>query len=63
MMDHEHHLWACALQVDRQHGSEARRFAEARIDALTRSNDLDGVLIWRQIKAMLDQLQTARRTQ
>ena len=39
----EHEIWACAIEVHRQHGDDAIAFAGKRIDALIQAGDVPGV--------------------
>lgn len=55
-MTDEQELWACALEVERQHGSNAAVFVAHRIGALLLEGDLAGVDRWKAIAAKLDQL-------
>lgn len=48
--------WACALEVERQHGEDAPRFIAERIGALALAGDWTGVTTWRAIAGCLDQL-------
>ena len=49
-------LWACALQVERQHGDDAPRIVAERIGALALAGDQAGVATWKAIAWRLDQL-------
>jgi len=49
-------LWACALQVERQHGDDAPRFVAERIGALAVAGDKAGVATWKAIAHRLDRL-------
>ena len=49
-------LWACALQVERQHGADASAVIAERITALARAADADGVAAWQAIATRLDDL-------
>lgn len=49
-------LWACALQVQQQHGDGANRFVAERVGALALSGDEEGVTVWKEIARRLDQL-------
>jgi len=60
MVPDDRELWACALQVERQHGDDAPRFVAERIGALAVAGDQDGVTTWKAIAQRLDQLR--RRT-
>jgi len=59
-MPDDRELWACALQVERQHGDDAPRFVAERIGALAVAGDQDGATTWKAIAQRLDQLR--RRT-
>lgn len=52
----EQHIWACALAVERQHGSRAAVFVAERIGALALQGDAAGVEMWKAIAARLDAL-------
>ncbi|BBB13435.1 DUF6961 family protein [Sphingopyxis sp. FD7] len=52
----EQHVWACALEVERQHGERANLFVAERIGALALTGDLAGVEMWKAIAKRLDQL-------
>lgn len=47
-------LWACAVQVLRQHGQDAPAFIAGRIEALALRGDEQGVATWKGIAARLD---------
>lgn len=49
-------LWACALEVERQHGANAPVFIATRIGALALASDMAGVATWRAIAGRLDKL-------
>jgi len=55
-MPDDRELWACALQVERQHGDDAPRFVAERIGALAVAGDQAGVATWKAIAWRLDQL-------
>jgi len=55
-MDPERHIWACALAVEKQHGSEAPLFIAERIGALALQGDAEGVAMWTAIAGRLDAL-------
>jgi hypothetical protein len=50
-------LWACALEVQREHGDGAPRFVAERIGALVLKGDVAGVEAWKEIAIRLQQLQ------
>jgi len=56
MVPDDRELWACALQVERQHGENAGRFVAERIGALAVAGDHDGVTTWKAIAQRLDKL-------
>ena len=56
MLPDDRELWACALQVERQHGKDAPRFVAERIGALAVAKDEEGIATWRAIARRLDQL-------
>jgi len=61
-MTEEQHLWACALEVQKQHGFRAPVFVAERIGALALAGDLPGVERWKAIAACLDLLARAPAT-
>jgi hypothetical protein len=50
-------LWACALEVEKQHGVQSPQFISERLVALARAGDEDGALAWTGISNRYDQLQ------
>jgi len=52
-------LWACALQVERQHEDNAPRFVAKRIGALAIARNEQGVATWNAIAERLDKLRRA----
>lgn len=52
----EQHVWACAIEVERQHGDRAPVFVAERIGALALAGDAAGVEMWKAIAARLDQM-------
>ena len=52
----EQHLWACAIAVERQHGSRAPIFVAERIGAHALVGDAAGVERWKAIAARMAQL-------
>lgn len=54
MSDRE--LWACALQVQKQHGEGANLFVAERIGTLALAGDEAGVATWKEIRRRLDML-------
>ena len=55
-MPDDRELWACALQVECQHGEEAPRFVAERIGALAAAGDEQGIATWKAIARRLDRL-------
>lgn len=55
-MTPEQHVWACALAVERQHGTRAVVFVKERIGALALQGDTAGVEMWKAIAARLDDI-------
>jgi hypothetical protein len=55
----EQHLWACALEVERQHGDRAALHVAGRIGALALVGDFAGVKRWKAIAAKLDALRVS----
>ena len=49
-------LWACAAEVQRQHGERAPLAVAERIGALVLAGDSDGVAVWRGIASRLQAL-------
>ena len=49
-------LWACALEVQPQHGERAPVFVAERIGALALAGDAAGVETWRAIASKMDQI-------
>lgn len=60
-MTPEQHVWACALAVERRHGTRAVVFAAERIGALALQGDTAGVEMWKAIAARLDDLSRTDR--
>jgi len=56
MLPDDRELWACALQVERQHGKDAPRFVAQRIGALAELGDEAGIATWKAI-ARVDLIQ------
>ena len=56
----DQHVWACALEVERQHGDRAAAFVAERIGVLTLQGDAAGIDMWTAIAARLDQLVVRR---
>jgi hypothetical protein len=56
-MTEEQHLWACALQVQEQHGDRAAIHVAESIGALALAGDSGGVDRWTSIAACLNSLQ------
>lgn len=57
MLSSEQHLWACALEVERQHGAAAYLFAAMRADELEAEGALEGARTWRAILARIEALE------
>ncbi len=49
-------IWACAAEVQRQHGEAAPVFVAERIGALVLEGDVEGIATWKAIAARLHQL-------
>lgn len=49
-------IWACALQVVKQHGDNAPLHIAERIGALALAGDMAGVATWKRIANRVDQL-------
>lgn len=56
-MTAEQHLWACALEVERQHGDTAYLFAAMRADALEAEGSFEGARTWRAILRRIEALE------
>lgn len=54
----QEHLWACALEIERQHGKSAFLFASMRADALLAEGAFEGARVWR---AILDRIEALER--
>jgi hypothetical protein len=52
----ERELWACALEVVKQHGDAAPKHIAERIGALALAGDVAGIKAWKGIAAKVDQL-------
>lgn len=50
------HWWACALEVERQHGEEASLFASKRADELQAQGAFEGARTWRAIQQQIGRL-------
>jgi uncharacterized membrane protein len=57
----EQHLWACALEVKKQHGDQAPVFVAERIGALVLAGNVAGVDRWKAIAARMNSVDTAAR--
>lgn len=55
-MTGDRHLWACALEVERQHGEEASMFASRRADELQATGAFEGARTWRAIHQRICEL-------
>ena len=56
MLPDDRELWACALQIERQHGKDGPRFVAERIGALAVSGDEQGIATWKMIAERLGKL-------
>jgi hypothetical protein len=54
----EWELWACAAEVEREHGSQAAVFIAARLETLALKGDIAGVTTWKAIARRLGQLRS-----
>jgi hypothetical protein len=61
-MTEDQHVWACALEVQREHGHLAPVFVAERIEALIMASDMAGVRHWRAIGACLAALDRPEAT-
>jgi hypothetical protein len=59
-MTDEEHLWACAIEVEKQHGAGAISFANGRRVDLAMAGDQAGCDRWEAIAARLAELTTNR---
>lgn len=55
-MTEDRHLWACALEVERQHGEEASVFASSRAQQLEAEGAFEGARTWRAIHQRIGEL-------
>ncbi|WP_375293432.1 hypothetical protein [Novosphingobium sp. G106] len=55
-MTEDQQLWACALEVERQHGENASQFAFSRADALDAEGAFEGARTWRSIQQRICEL-------
>lgn len=53
----DQHLWACALEFERQHGEAAFLFASMRVDELEAEGAFEGARTWRAILQRIEALQ------
>jgi len=56
-MTPDQHLWACALEVERQHGEAAYLFAAMRADELEAEGAFEGARTWRAILKLIESLE------
>jgi hypothetical protein len=61
LMKPEHHILACALEVERQHDRDAWMFATLRIQDLIAQGDLEGVRVWHRIRQIILALRKGSR--
>jgi hypothetical protein len=57
VMTAEQHLWACALEMMRQHGEAAFLFASMRADELAAEGAFEGARTWRAILERIEALE------
>lgn len=55
-MSREYLLWAAALLVERDYGTDGRVFLEAMIDDLLLKDDIKGVEMWLRVAERLEAL-------
>ena len=55
-MTPQDHVWACALAIERQHVARAPVVVAERIGALALAGDGEGIAMWKDIAACLDEL-------
>jgi len=55
-MTEDLHLWACALEVERQHGESVSQFTVIRADALEAEGAFEGARTWRAIGQRVTEL-------
>ena len=60
-MTRDEELWACALEVIKQHGDEAPLHVGRRIYDLTLKGELAGVETWMAIAEKIDALNAAKQ--
>lgn len=56
-MTPERELWACALEMIRQHGDDAGVRVAMKADALLEAGELDGASRWQAILRRVSELQ------
>jgi hypothetical protein len=57
VMQAEKYLWACALELERQHGEDASLFAAMRADALEAEGAFESARAWRAILSRIEALE------
>lgn len=57
VMSPEQHLWACALEMERQHGEAAFLCAAMRADELAKEGAFEGARTWRAILSRIEALE------
>ena len=55
-MSPQEHVWACALAIERQHGTRAAVVAAERIGTLAFAGEGEGIAMWKAIVGCLDEL-------
>ena len=57
MVTRDAELWACALAIEREHGSAAFLHASMRIDALDALGEHAAAAVWHEVLRRLDALE------
>lgn len=55
-MNLEQELWAVALWVEREHGSDGPNHIAKQVTRLAEAGDFDGVMMWRRVVERYDAL-------
>ena len=57
-MSRDQELWACALEVERQHGRAAFLHASMEIDRLDADGERDAAAVWREVLKRIEALES-----
>lgn len=57
-MTRDQELWAAALWVEKNYGSDGPRFIAEKVGRLALEGDEAGVAVWRKVAARFDQLKS-----